>query len=114
MGKTNICRAKTRFLEEVVRIPEVVQVVTHGGETTAERSILVFVPSLESETAQTVFALQGQILREYPGARLDVEVDGLLELGLTADTLGDWVPEGANVLHPKSNVPARQLATAAR
>jgi hypothetical protein len=113
MGKTATCRAKARFLDTVVTIPGVQRVVVFGGETTAERSILVFVPSLEGDVAEQVFELEGQVLRDFRGARLDVEVNGVEELGITDQPLDDWVPEGAVVLELRPNVPARKLARAA-
>jgi hypothetical protein len=112
MGKTSIHRAKARFLDEVLLIPGVLRVVAHGGEVVAERALTVFVPNLRCEAGQAVFELQGRILRDFPGARLDVEVDGLEELGLTLETLAEWVPEGATVLEPRPNVPLRPLTAA--
>jgi hypothetical protein len=112
MPRTATSQAKTRFIHEVSSVAGVIQVATYGGETLGESSILVFVPSLTDETAERVATLQGEILRGFPGARLDLEVNGLEELGATVETLHEWLPEGATVIHRGPNVPARQLAAA--
>ena len=90
-------RGCARFLQEVVSIPGVVQVVTYGESVSAEPSVVVYVPSLASAPAEAVFALQGRVLRDFPGVRLSVEVDGLEELGARPEDLSTWIPEGATL-----------------
>jgi hypothetical protein len=65
--------ARQAFLQRVERIPEVAIEVSEA-EAAPGAPLVVYVPSLRGEAASRVFELEAEVLLEFPGARLDVDV----------------------------------------
>jgi len=66
--------AMREFLERVSELEGVI-VSHHGGQSIAEQTIVVEVPSIMSPEARSVVHLQGEMYRKYPGANVRVNVD---------------------------------------
>lgn len=69
--------ARLELAGRAVQIPGV-EVFLRGDRVT------VFIPSLRGPEADTVFALEGEIYRAYPGARLNLEVDEIQDAAAAA------------------------------
>src|SRR5205814_7787514 len=76
-------QASSAFVEGLREIRGIVRAVAYGGATPAEQSFLVFVRALTSPAAKAVADLQCRVLREFPGVRLEVDIDGLDDLGVS-------------------------------
>ena len=71
--------ANHQFLLLAKQIPGVV-VRSYGGQTFAERSFTVEVPSLWDEAVERVADLESSLFLKFPQARLDVHIRGRKEL----------------------------------
>jgi len=74
MTPTQTELANAEFLQRVVEIPGVLRVLTTGGRTLPEQSIMVFVPALRTPIAHQVYDIEADIYRKYPDARFEVDV----------------------------------------
>lgn len=81
--------AYREFVSRVSEIPDIT--VVRNGRTLFDRSYTVYVPSLWSDQATRVHAIEGDMFRQYPLARLDVHVSG--QKPLSADIDGDDASE---------------------
>ncbi len=79
--------ATDAFLERVGQIPEVIGTKRLAGKTPCEAQIVVFVPTLLSETTEQVIALRAKVRRTYPDVDLEVSIKGLRERGLNPATV---------------------------
>jgi hypothetical protein len=70
-------QAAREFLSRVWDIAGVRSVHLLPDRPLAEQLITVYVPALRSETATHVFELEGELLRRYRGARLEIRVRGI-------------------------------------
>jgi hypothetical protein len=75
--ETPTLRARRSFLERARRIPDIS--VSVFGDVPEEQTFLVAVPSLWSPEAEAVIELEGDVMREFPGSRLLIRVQGLKE-----------------------------------
>jgi hypothetical protein len=91
-------RIQKAFLERVQQVPGLLRVITFGGPTAADRSVMVYVPSLRGPEAREVSKVHMQCRREFPGSRLDVQVYGIRELGITADQVTERLPPGSEII----------------
>jgi hypothetical protein len=98
MSKSETCRAQKQFIDEARQAPGIEAIVSSGGDVAEQGTLLVYVASLGGEAEEHVYELLGRVLREYPDARLRVEVDGLAELGISVEHLSEVIPPGACVL----------------
>lgn len=74
MTPTQTELANAEFLQRVVEIPGVLRVLTTGGRTLSEQSVIVFVPALRTPIAHEVYKIEADIYRKYPTARFEVDV----------------------------------------
>ena len=86
-------QANELFLDEVRQIPGVLIAKPYGGRTLAEQSIAVVVPALRTPTSRQVFELEGETLRSFPEARLEVRVIGLKECGADSSQIASILPK---------------------
>ncbi len=85
--------ANSAFLTKVKSIPGVVTVKPYGGQTLADQSIAVVVPALRTITSRQVFELEGEILRAFPSARLNVRVIGMKEHNIDMSQVASVLPD---------------------
>ena len=90
-------RAQQAYVEGLQRIPGVLRAAVYGGDTAAEQTVLVVLPSLRGPVADQVIDLEGEVRHAYPGSRLEIEIKSLAERRLREDEADSLVPPDARV-----------------
>jgi hypothetical protein len=94
-------KALESFLDGVKHIEGIECIATFPGQATGELSVLVLIPSEYTPAGEAVHTLHAEVLRTFPGVALDIQIDGMSELGLSPSDLPDWIPQGACIVHSR-------------
>lgn len=101
MDRTETALARERFLAAIGNLPGACTAACGGG-TTEQQTILVYVGSLGGPDEDRVYEELGNVLRAYPQARLNVEVDRLPDLDIGGERLSTAVRDGGGLVQPVS------------